>query len=62
MFLYTNFDVFTFDLFLFTFYLKYPNNLHLKNAYFTDILTFNIQNWVAIGMAMVRSGLSAVSK
>ena len=50
-----------YELFLFTFDLKYPNKLHL-NAYFTEILTLLIFEigWQS-GVVVVHAGLSAVS-
>ena len=51
-----------YELFLFTFDLKYPNKLQFKNAYFTEILTLLIfEIGVAVGVVVVHAGLSAVS-
>ena len=50
-----------YELFLFTFDLKYPNKLHLKCILYRNFNSFNFRNWVAVGVVVVHAGLSAVS-
>ena len=51
-----------YELFLFTFDLKYPNKLHLKCILYRNFNSFNFRNWVAVGVVWwCMRGLSAVS-
>ena len=50
-----------YELFLFTFDLKYPNKLHLKCILYRNFNSFNFRNWVAVEVVVVHAGLSAVS-
>ena len=50
-----------YELFLFTFDLKYPNRFNLKCILYRNFNSFNFRNWVAVGVVVVHAGLSAVS-
>ena len=55
------FDVFAFNLFLFTFDLKCPDKLHLKCILYRNFKSFNSRDWVAVGVVVVHAGISAAS-